>query len=776
MYNFNILEHPICFSSPRRTVPFSCWRQHIPFAMLLVDILKPRTLVEIGVHYGDSYCAFCQAVAELQLRTTCYGVDTWNDDPQASFDGSEVLVDLKSHHDPLYGSFSNIIQGTFDEAMRHFPDGAIDVLHIDGYHTYEAVKHEFDAWLPKISPSGVILLHDINEKKGDFGVWKLWDELKAKYLHFEFLHGHGLGLIAVGEKPPEELNWLFGADDQATRAIQDFFFLLGNRLNDKTHPEPDNALTAIPFSGASGDWLGARIKLENLRVAQSELDAIRGSAYFQLAWKLRSFVNTMLPLGIRRIAERILIKARTWFARRRKQSLQEPSDKRTELARKYLRGTGLAIGSFTPNLIASSNITIDFVDAQNYEGLSKLDASGTRWQTAGEDAHRVRLEKINDEAYDFVICDKLPDNLTDAIEAFQLWLRVIKPGGILYLATPESSDLSKRVSDLQSEGMEIRILDSAEKLDGDNKEQIYIIEKVNYISKVVDMLQRNPNLNAEYIIDVVVPIYNAYEDLEKCIYSLFKHQDIYRVTLVNDRSTDERIKELLNTLREYQCERFEVVENKNNIGYLKTANIGMRMTRNDVILLNSDTMVTSGWAKKIRMCAYSRHCIATVTPFSNNGVECSIPEPGQSNEIPEGFTIETFAELVENCSVNRYPELVTAVGFCMYIRRSVIEEIGYLDEGNFGLGYGEENDFSMRAARKGYKNILCDNTFVFHKGGSSFSHKRNALIQKSAIILDEMYPDFWPAMHLFWRSKPLKELHNNIKKEMGLRGRTRNFV
>ncbi len=94
MHDFNILEHPICFSLPRRTVPLPAWRQHVPFAMLLVDILKPRTLVELGVHYGDSYNAFCQAVAELQLRTTCYGVDTWKGDPHASFYGSEVLADL----------------------------------------------------------------------------------------------------------------------------------------------------------------------------------------------------------------------------------------------------------------------------------------------------------------------------------------------------------------------------------------------------------------------------------------------------------------------------------------------------------------------------------------------------------------------------------------------------------------------------------------------------------------------------------------------------------
>ncbi len=112
----------------------------------------------------------------------------------------------------------------------------------------------------------------------------------------------------------------------------------------------------------------------------------------------------------------------------------------------------------------------------------------------------------------------------------------------------------------------------------------------------------------------------------------------------------------------------------------------------------------------------------------------------------------------------------------MYIHRAIIDEIGYLDEENFGLGYGEENDFSMRASRKGYKNVLCDNTFVFHRGGSSFSHRRNALIQKNGRVLEKMYPDFWPAIYMFWRVNPLRDLHANVKRAIELQGRIRNSV
>jgi len=280
MNDFNLLEHPICLSLPKRTVPFISWRQHVPFAMLLIDLLKPKTLVELGVHYGDSYCAFCQAVSELQVRTACYGVDTWKGDPHASFYGTDVLSDLRMHHDPLYGSFSSLIQSTFDEALQYFRDGSIDLLHVDGYHTYDAVKHDFETWLPKVSPKGVVLFHDIAEKQGDFGVWKLWDELKAKYPHFEFLHGHGLGLIAVGQHPPEELGWLFNADDKQTAVIQDFFFCLGDRLTDK-----------IELSGKSP---------APMIVGETGTNAIQASMAWRLAVKIQSVVDAVLPPGTRR--------------------------------------------------------------------------------------------------------------------------------------------------------------------------------------------------------------------------------------------------------------------------------------------------------------------------------------------------------------------------------------------------------------------------------------------------------------------------------------------
>ena len=223
-------EFAPAFERPAWLSHSSAWVEHIPFAFFVTELLRPRTFVELGTHWGDSYCAFCQAVAKLRLNTQCRAIDTWRGDQQSGLYGSEVLESLQRYHDPLYGQFSQLRQKSFDDALADFEDGSIDLLHLDGLHTYEAVCHDWETWLPKLSPSGVLLIHDTEVKQDGFGGHRLWAHISGHYPSFEFEHGYGLGVAAIGrEFPPQVTRFLAQAraESDAARAL---FAALGARL------------------------------------------------------------------------------------------------------------------------------------------------------------------------------------------------------------------------------------------------------------------------------------------------------------------------------------------------------------------------------------------------------------------------------------------------------------------------------------------------------------------------------------------------------------------
>ena len=198
----------------------SAWLEHAPFAFWLTETLRPTRFVELGTHTGFSYLCFCQAVARLELTATGYAVDTWKGDEQTGLYAKEVLQELTAYHDARYSAFSRLVRSTFDDALPHFDDGSIDLLHLDGLHTYAAVRHDFDAWRPKLSDRSVVLLHDTNVREDDFGVHRLWRELRSEYPGFEFSHGHGLGVLGVGSEAPSPLAGLFeSAEDPGRVAV-----------------------------------------------------------------------------------------------------------------------------------------------------------------------------------------------------------------------------------------------------------------------------------------------------------------------------------------------------------------------------------------------------------------------------------------------------------------------------------------------------------------------------------------------------------------------------
>ena len=175
------------------------WTSHLHFAYDLVAALRPRLLVELGVDRGESYFAVCQSAQENKTGTRCFGIDTWRGDQHAGEYDETTFAQVSAHNRENYEGFSTLLRSSFDEALGMFEPESIDVLHLDGVHTEAAVRHDLEAWLPKIRPGRLLLLHDVDVRTKEFGVWKIWAELQERGRSWTFHDGPGLG---VWQKPP----------------------------------------------------------------------------------------------------------------------------------------------------------------------------------------------------------------------------------------------------------------------------------------------------------------------------------------------------------------------------------------------------------------------------------------------------------------------------------------------------------------------------------------------------------------------------------------------
>lgn len=258
-------------------------------------------------------------------------------------------------------------------------------------------------------------------------------------------------------------------------------------------------------------------------------------------------------------------------------------------------------------------------------------------------------------------------------------------------------------------------------------------------------LEAPKTLRPQATTTIVIPVYNAAEEVVQCLESLYTQTTLHNtnVIIINDGSTDPRIKTIVDSYSDKP--NTQVYHNDGNIGYTKTVNRGIALAdkNSDVILLNSDTRLTPFWLEGLRATAYRATAIGTVTAMSDNAGAFSFPIMNQANSVPSYFTESEYANLIIGCTFDcEVVEVPTGSGFCFYMKRTLINSIGTFDELLFPRGYGEENDFCMRAIEAGFKNIITPWSYVYHARTASFKGEKAKLVEDGVSKVIAKFPHY----------------------------------
>ena len=265
-----------------------------------------------------------------------------------------------------------------------------------------------------------------------------------------------------------------------------------------------------------------------------------------------------------------------------------------------------------------------------------------------------------------------------------------------------------------------------------------------------------PKKSGLALVDVIVPVYGGLEVTLRCLNSVLRATPLtpHELVVINDASPN---RELVAMLQEFADRGlFTLLHNTENQGFVRTANRGISLHPDrDVILLNSDTEVYGNWLDRLRSASRREEAVGTVTPFSNNATICSYPKFLQDNPYPFEIGYEEIDRLAGEANADMVVPAPTGVGFCLYLKRSCLDEVGLFDEEAFGRGYGEENDFCQRALRKGWRNLIACDVFVRHWGSASFQGERARLATAGLEVVKARHPNYQRDIKRFMTSDPL---------------------
>ena len=604
---------------------FSAWIGHEKLAHFLIKTHKPKTIVELGVYNGFSYFSFCQTVHDYKLETKCFGIDNWQGDPHAGLYDEKVYKEVLKQN-KKYQYFSELIKKDFNSALADFKDHSIDFLHIDGYHTYDAVKSDFTNWLPKCTKDALILFHDVNVFRDDFGVYKLFNELKQSYSHFTSPHAHGLGIITLSNNKDNIINFLNNFDIQTNfSAILSTISTLNQTLTQRSEENEQQVKTINTLNQTLSE------RDANLQYFISAKSEIFNSTSWRVTYPIRlvgDFIKCLKNMAnqkftlVKHIPYRLLTYEPIW-----------------KICKKIGKAA-IKVG-FSASWIFSIRKRM-YVFQQNYPLVQNM-----------------------------IAIDKSREDLTNYL-----------PSKSQKLPLPQAVSVT-----------------------------------------------------------VIIPVYRGLEETKRCLNSVLRSSGKVpvKILVIDDCTPEPEISSWLETIA--ASGKIRLLKNKVNQGFVASVNLGIIESGNqDVVLLNSDTVVNADWLDRLVCHAYLNPRIGSVTPFSNNATICSWPSI-EGGDLLNGISIDAIDEACSVANRGRQVELPTAVGFCMYIRRDCLTEVGLFDAAAFGKGYGEENDFCMRAAAIGWKHVLACDTFVYHAGETSFGKNSNHRTTAWEVLI-KRHPDY----------------------------------
>jgi GT2 family glycosyltransferase/glycosyltransferase involved in cell wall biosynthesis len=700
----------------------STWWSHVPFAFWLVAQCKPRLLIELGTHDGVSYTAFCEAVSRLKIQTRCYAVNDSRFEDK-DINGDILELEFEEVHSRRYGAFSHILRQSFASVVSGVGDHTIDLLHVAMVNPDEPLLQDFDQYRLKFSDRAVVLLHGVDDDFGELPLSRFFGIMKRQAPTFEFLHGRGLGIIALGSHASAQVKRLCDLSDghEITR-VRERFAHLGARWE---------TITDARIAGAeAGGTKGVLAKAQNdLAAATTEIAKLRERALAaatdsaRLSDSLQTVTGDLERLVDHQAAnferEHTLLRELGQSQRRKQRVVLPPQ----------LRGVFALLSKRKRRL------------RRNYRLLATSPLFDRGWYLMqNDDVEEARVDPIlhflltggsegrqpgllfNTDYYLAANPDVslIPEN--PLIHFLRWGARESRPLG---LPLPAQFALSDRFAELDISSM---------------------------------LLPSEPKQHAESV-DLVICAHNAYEDVQRCLNSVITRTSLpYRLIIVDDGS-HEKTRDYLANFAETQGAH--LIRHENARGYTLAANAGLQACTGEFcVLLNSDTEVSTGWID--RLLDYMRRDpeVGIVGPLSNTASWQSIPELSENgdwaqNELPQELDVEAMARIVSDGAHRRGIPLGFINGFCLLLRRRMLEAIGLFDGLNFGTGYGEENDLCIRARKARWKLLVADDCFVFHFQSMSYGIRRYELARRSGEALAKKHNagiDIDPYVHICKKS------------------------